>query len=100
MEEDASKDRKLPRENRVMLLLATNLEKEIREHGAKDYPHECCGSMLGTDGEVGREVRLLFPLINRIDDSPRNRFSITPEDLLAAELAAPERGLYRRGGLP
>jgi len=51
-----------------MLLLATNLENEIREHGAKDYPHECCGAMLGTDGDAGREVRSLFPLINRRDD--------------------------------
>ncbi len=76
-----------------MLLLATNLEKEIREHGAKDYPHECCGAMLGTDGDAGREVRSLFPLINRRDDSPRNRFSITPEDFRAAERAATERGL-------
>src|SRR3989442_4556493 len=41
--------------------LATNLENEIREHGAKDYPHECCGAMLGTDGDAGREVRSLFP---------------------------------------
>ncbi len=47
-----------------MLLLPENLEKEIRDHGAKDYPHECCGAMLGTDGDSGREVRSLFPLIN------------------------------------
>jgi len=71
-----------------MLLLAANLENEIREHGAKDYPHECCGAMLGTDGDAGREVRSLFPLINRRDDSPRNRFSIAPEDFRAAEHAA------------
>jgi proteasome lid subunit RPN8/RPN11 len=38
-------------------------------------------------------VRALFPLINRRDDSPRNRFSITPEDFRAAERAAAERGL-------
>ncbi len=76
-----------------MLLLDANLENEIREHGAKDYPHECCGAMLGTDGDAGREVRSLFPLINRRDDSPRNRFSITPEDFRAAEHAATERGL-------
>ena len=49
--------------------------------------------MLGTDGGAGREVRALFPLINRRDDSPRNRFSITPEDFRAAERAAAERGL-------
>ena len=77
-----------------MLLLAKNLELEIREHGAKDYPNECCGAMLGTDNDAaGREVRALFPLINRRDDSPRNRFSITPDDFRAAERAAAERGL-------
>ena len=76
-----------------MLRLAKNLEQEIRDHGAKDYPNECCGAMLGTDGDTGREVRALFPLINRRDDSPRNRFSITPEDFRAAERAAVERGL-------
>ena len=82
-----------------MLLLAANLENEIREHGAKDYPHECCGAMLGTDGDAGREVRSLFPLINRRDDSPRNRFSIAPEDFRAAEHAATERGLDLLGGI-
>ena len=77
-----------------MLLLAKKLEQEIRDHGARDYPHECCGAMLGSDGGgADREVRALFPLINRRDDSPRNRFSITPEDFRAAERAAAERGL-------
>ena len=76
-----------------MLLLAKHLEQEIRDHGARDYPHECCGAMLGTDTGAGRQVRSLFPLVNRRDDSPRNRFSITPEDFRAAERAAAERGL-------
>lgn len=76
-----------------MLLLTKALEQEIREHGSRDYPNECCGAMLGSDGAAGREVRALFPLINRRDDSPRNRFSITPEDFRAAERAASERGL-------
>ncbi len=34
-----------------------------------------------------------FPLINRRDDSPRNRFSITPEDFRAAERVAVESGI-------
>src|SRR5260370_42112990 len=92
MGENVGKARALPRKNRVMLLLATNLEKEIREHGAKDYPHECCGAMLGKDDAAGREVRSLFPLVNRKDDSPRNRFSITPEEFPAAERAATQHG--------
>ena len=76
-----------------MLLLAKQLEQEIRDHSARDYPHECCGAMLGIDTGAGRQVRSLFPLVNRRDDSPRNRFSITPEDFRAAERAAAERGL-------
>ena len=77
-----------------MLLLAKKLEQQIRDHGAKDYPNECCGAMLGKDEDVSvREVVALFPLINRRDDSPRNRFSITPQDFRDAERAAAERGL-------
>jgi len=77
-----------------VLRLTKKLEQEIRDHGARDYPNECCGAMLGTDGDAAwREVRALFPLINRRDDSPRNRFSITPEDFRAAERAAADRGL-------
>jgi proteasome lid subunit RPN8/RPN11 len=77
-----------------MLLLAKKLEQQIRDHGAKDYPNECCGAMLGKDEDASvREVVALFPLINRRDDSPRNRFSITPQDFRDAERAAAERGL-------
>jgi proteasome lid subunit RPN8/RPN11 len=76
-----------------MLLLSKKIDQAIRDHGAKDYPNECCGAMLGSDGDAGREVRALFPLINRRDDSPRNRFSITPEDFRAAERVAVESGL-------
>ena len=76
-----------------MLLLNAKIEQDIRDHGAKDYPHECCGAMLGAQTEAGREVTALFPLINRRDDSPRNRFSVDAADFRAAERAAAERGL-------
>ena len=49
--------------------------------------------MLGVDGEGDREVRALFPLINRRDDSPRNRFSVTADDVRGAERAAIQQGL-------
>jgi proteasome lid subunit RPN8/RPN11 len=77
----------------TMLLLGENVANRIRAHGAETYPHECCGALLGSDAEAGREVRETFPLVNRRDDSPRNRFSITAEDFRAAERAAQERGL-------
>jgi proteasome lid subunit RPN8/RPN11 len=65
----------------------------IRAHGAESYPHECCGGLLGRDGDDGREVLQVFPLTNRREDSPRNRFSLTPDDVRAAEKAAAELGL-------
>jgi len=76
-----------------MLLLSEEIAQGIRGYGAQDYPNETCGAMLGLDREEGREVRELFPLANRRDDSPRNRFSITAEDFRAAERKASERGL-------
>ena len=76
-----------------MLVLSEELASRIRAHGVEAYPHECCGALLGTDGENAREVRDLLPLVNRRDDSPRNRFSISPDDFRTAEKAARERGL-------
>ena len=40
-----------------------------------------------------REILALFPLVNRRDDSPRNRFSVTSEDVRDAEKAAREKGI-------
>jgi proteasome lid subunit RPN8/RPN11 len=57
------------------------------------YPHECCGALLGRElASESREVIAVFPLINRRDDSPRNRFSVTSEDVRAAEKAAGAAG--------
>ena len=62
--------------------------RQIEAHGVETYPHECCGALLGRDGENGREVTGLLPLANRRDDSPRNRFEVTSEDVLLAEKTA------------
>lgn len=80
-----------------MLILNNEIAQGIRACGARDYPNETCGAMLGVDGADAREVRALFPLVNRRDDSPRNRFSITAEDFRAAERAAKEQGLELLG---
>jgi proteasome lid subunit RPN8/RPN11 len=85
--------------------ISEELAKKIREHGVETYPYECCGALLGRDHssvgadsggdvqKVPREVLALFPLVNRRDDSPRNRFSVTSEDVRAAEKAAAIQGL-------
>lgn len=73
--------------------LSEEAADRIRAHGAETYPHECCGGLLGRDAEGEREVLRIFPLVNRREDSPRNRFSVTPDDVRAAETAAAEQGL-------
>jgi proteasome lid subunit RPN8/RPN11 len=83
------------------LWISSHLAEKIRAHGAETYPHECCGALLGRDRELEagthtkpvREILGLFPLINRRDDSPRNRFSVTSEDVREAEKAASQQGL-------
>ncbi len=84
-----------------ILRLDVDVVKKINQHGAETYPHECCGALLGRDldpnpasaNDPSREVTALHPLVNRRDDSPRNRFSVTSEDVLEAEKAARVKGL-------
>ncbi len=88
------------------LRISGHLAEKIGAHGAETYPHECCGALLGRDSTAilesdrgkgaltpAREILQLFPLVNRRDDSPRNRFSVNAEDVRAAEKAAGEQGL-------
>jgi proteasome lid subunit RPN8/RPN11 len=88
------------------LWISGHLAEKIRLHGAETYPHECCGALLGRDESAvagvdlrkdaltpRREILALFPLVNRRDDSPRNRFSVSVDDVRAAEKAAREQGL-------
>ena len=75
------------------LKLTEALAAQIRAHGVETYPHECCGAILGTDDEGARTVRDLMPLQNRRDDSPRNRFEVTPDDVRLAEKTAAAKNL-------
>jgi proteasome lid subunit RPN8/RPN11 len=76
-----------------MFRISQKLTERIRAQGVKTYPNECCGALLGTDGEGARDVAEILPLENQRDDSPRNRFAITPQDVREAELAARRAGL-------
>jgi proteasome lid subunit RPN8/RPN11 len=79
--------------HRATIRISRELSSRIQAHAVETYPHECCGALLGSDGETDREVAGLLPLANRRNDSPRNRFSISADDVRAAERAAQERGL-------
>jgi proteasome lid subunit RPN8/RPN11 len=75
------------------LRITEALAAKIRAHGVETYPHECCGAILGTDDDGARTVRDLMPLQNRRDDSPRNRFEVTPDDVRLAEKTATTKNL-------
>jgi proteasome lid subunit RPN8/RPN11 len=78
----------------MKLWIAQDLAERIAQHGAETYPHECCGALLGGDAVDGtRQVRGLFPMVNRRDDSPRNRFAVTSQDVRDAEKAGHAAGL-------
>jgi proteasome lid subunit RPN8/RPN11 len=81
------------------LRISGELAEKIRKHGVKTYPHECCGALLGRDvssngSHAGfREVLDCLPLVNRRDDSPRNRYSVAPLDVVDADRIAQSRGM-------
>ena len=71
-----------------LLKISEELAGKIRAHGVETYPHECCGAILGRESDAAREVLGLMPLANRRDDSPRNRFEVTSDDVRLAEKTA------------
>jgi proteasome lid subunit RPN8/RPN11 len=75
------------------LWMSHDVAERIRHYGAETFPYECCGALLGRDSDKTREVLGLFPLVNRRDDSPRNRFAVTAADVRDAEKAASQDGL-------
>jgi proteasome lid subunit RPN8/RPN11 len=88
-----------------VLTLSSELAQKIQNHGVETYPYECCGALLGRDLDPSalspadgaalptREILALYPLVNRRDDSPRNRFSVTSDDVRDAERAAREKSI-------
>jgi proteasome lid subunit RPN8/RPN11 len=56
----------------------------IRWEAEQSYPHECCGILLGNALNKERVVTLTVPCENTRTDSPGNRYSIHPEQVIAA----------------
>ena len=83
----------------VRVWMSAELAEKVRRHGEETYPHECCGALLGRDAsseggeERPREILELYPLLNRREDSPQNRFSVAPPDVIDADRAAQAGGL-------
>jgi len=78
-----------------MLRLNDQHLAEIRAHGERDYPFECCGLLIGVfEAETAKLMNETYAISNaREEDAKRNRFLIRPEELMRGEKYARERGL-------
>src|SRR5215210_6575654 len=76
-----------------MISLSEEHIREIEEHGEQDYPHECCGLLIGRFEANGKKVVVeTYPLQNaREEEARHNRTLILPKDLLRVERYAREK---------
>jgi len=74
----------------MMITMGSDQWDAIRRHGEADYPHECCGLLIGSFEATGCKVaNEIFPISNaREDAAKRNRFLIAPEDVMRGETHA------------
>jgi len=66
----------------------------VREHGRTRYPEECCGFLLGRLDHDGRKVIVAAERAENVRPENRERrYTIAPEDYLAADRDAQRKGL-------
>jgi len=69
-----------------LIALEEHHKDEMRAHGERDYPFECCGLMLGRFEDGRKQVLETYPISNaREEAAKRNRFLIRPEELVRGE---------------
>lgn len=84
-----------------MIKVPKNLLADIKAHGERTFPNECCGIIFGTIDEAGengtksvKTARELRPIENEFEDGEQyHRFLITDQQMLSAELYARKNGL-------
>ena len=77
-----------------MIRITRKSLNEIRDHGVRDYPYECCGLLLGHYREDGKVVSETYPISNaREESAKRNRFLIEPKELMQGEQYARDKDL-------
>jgi len=78
----------------VLIVLDQQHLTEIRQHGERDYPYECCGLLIGTFADGRKVVIETYPISNaREEEAKRNRFLIRPDELMRGEKHAREQAL-------
>ncbi|HWF04801.1 MAG TPA: M67 family metallopeptidase [Candidatus Angelobacter sp.] len=75
-----------------MLIISKADYDLIRWEAKRSYPHECCGILLGNMVDGHRSVSMTLTCENMRVDSPADRYSINPEQVVAAQKLARNRG--------
>ncbi len=81
----------------MALCLSLLAEREIRAHARADYPHECCGALIGVEQGERRVVQYALRLANERTDERERRFFISPQQVLMVERRAAQQGLMLLG---
>ena len=77
-----------------MLIINEEILAQIHTHGEAAYPEEGAGFLLGSDDGKQRHVAQIFVTENaREDEARHNRYLVTPQEYLQAEIAAEMLGL-------
>ena len=80
-----------------MLRLSAKHLEEIERHAEREYPHECCGLLVGRIEAEGRtrEVLEIYPVSNAWEKTGErsHRMLISPRDYMRAERLFSARGL-------
>lgn len=77
-----------------MLTITESHHLAISAHGEADYPYECCGLLLGTLAGHQKILLETYAISNaREDEAKRNRFLISPEELMRGEAYARKQKL-------
>jgi proteasome lid subunit RPN8/RPN11 len=76
-----------------MLKIPQSAFVSIRQHGEETYPHECCGVLLGRFEDDGsKTISHTARCGNMRADSPHNRYSIDPRELIRIQREGRKRG--------
>ena len=76
-----------------MIRIQTEPWDHMVAHARRTYPNECCGAMLGSLDGDSKVVSEAIALENAYDGAQAARYELRPQDLLAADKAARDRGL-------
>jgi len=75
------------------LILPEQLSRLIQKHAEREYPHECCGFLLGNLQDALVHATEYLPVSNQKQENRERRFLIDPQAYQEAEDKADHKGL-------